>query len=295
MGTRVSVELWDPDNAHAAHCADLVFTEMHRINALMSPYLEDSELSTINRDAAIRPVPVSAELYALIEQSIQFSDLSHGAFDITFASIGHQYDYRQKIRPSTDVIQQQLDRINYHQLRLENQTVYFTKAGMRIDLGGIAKGYAVDRGISILKQCEIGHAIISAGGDSRILGDKLGRPWMIGIQHPRNQQAIALTLPLSDSAISTSGDYERYFLINDQRIHHIINPRTGESAGGSWSATVIGPDATSTDALSTTLFILGADKGIELINTLDDMDAVVIDANGKIHFSSGLTAPEEQG
>lgn len=295
MGTRVSVELWSTDKPHAAHCADLVFAEMQRINALMSPYLEDSELSAINRDAAIKPVRVSAELYELILQSIQFSKLSDGAFDITFASIGHQYDYRLKLSPSAETIRQQLDRIDYRQLQLENQSVHFAKPGMRIDLGGIAKGYAVDRGISILRKCKIQHAIVSAGGDSRILGDKQGRPWMMGIQHPRKKQAVALALPLSDSAISTSGDYERYFLINDQRIHHIINPRTGESAHGSWSASVIGPDATSTDALSTTLFILGAEKGMQLINTLENMDAVIIDNNGKVHYSSGLIPPREQG
>ena len=162
---------------------------------------------------------------------------------------------------------------------------------MSIDLGGIAKGYAVDRAIHILQKCGIQQALVSAGGDSKILGDKQGRPWMIGIQHPRKKQAVALSIPLTDTAISTSGDYERFFLSNDERIHHIINPQTGKSAKQSWSATVIGPDAITTDALSTTIFILGAEKGLKLINSLDNIDAIIIDSSGVVHYSSGLENP----
>jgi len=295
MGTRVNIELWSNKPDQASNCSDRVFTEMHRIDALMSPYKTDSEISAINRQAAQQAVPVSAELFRLIRKSIQFSDLSAGAFDITFASIGFQYNYRTHKKPDEKTINQQLKTINYKNLVLHNQTIKFAMPGMSIDLGGIAKGYAVDRAIDILQQCGITQALVSAGGDSRLLGDKQGRPWMIGIQHPRKKQAIALSIPLSHTAISTSGDYERFFISDKKRIHHIINPQTGKSATNSWSATVIGPDATSTDALSTSLFILGAKKGLELINTLDNMDAIIIDANGKIFYSSGLENPAEPG
>jgi thiamine biosynthesis lipoprotein len=163
---------------------------------------------------------------------------------------------------------------------------------VRIDLGGIAKGYAVDRAIDITRDCGIERAMISAGGDSRIIGDRGGRPWMIGIRHPRDSSGIALRLPLSDSAISTSGDYERFFIADGKRVHHIIDPDTGRSAGASWSATVIGPDALTTDALSTTIFILGAADGLALIESLDGFDAIVIDSGGKVHYSSGFQVPE---
>jgi thiamine biosynthesis lipoprotein len=293
MGTLVNVELWHGDPLQARACAQQVFSEMHRIDALMSPYKADSEISTVNREAALNPVRISHELYDLLLRAQTFSTLSDGAFDITFASIGQHYDYRAQKSPGSDKIAQQLINIDYHHVNLKDSSVTFSRPGVRIDLGGIAKGYAVDRAIRIVKQCQIKSALVSAGGDSRILGDKNGRPWMMGIQHPRKEQQVALMLPLSNSAISTSGDYERFFLRNGERIHHIINPSTGRSAKNSWSASVIGPDATSTDALSTTLFILGAEEGIKLIDSLPDIDAVIIDSNGVIHYSSGLLDPQD--
>ena len=133
--------------------------------------------------------------------------------------------------------------------------------------------------------------MVSAGGDSRIIGDHEGRPWIIGIQHPRKTDDIALRLPLSDSALSTSGDYQRFFIENGQRIHHIINPTTGRSAQTSWSATVTGPDAMTTDALSTTIFVLGAIDGLALVESLEGFDAIIIDSHGKVHYSSGFEEP----
>ena len=174
---------------------------------------------------------------------------------------------------------------------MNNNELRFNDPGVRIDLGGIAKGYAVDRAIEIAKRCGIDEALISAGGDSKILGKKQGRPWIIGIQHPRKKNEMALVLPLSDTAISTSGDYERFFIRDGQRIHHIINPSTGKSATVTWSATVTGPDAITTDALSTTIFVLGAIKGIALIETLENIDAVIIDNEGNVHYSSGFQEP----
>ena len=134
--------------------------------------------------------------------------------------------------------------------------------------------------------------MVSAGGDSRILGDRGGHPWVIGIRHPRDPDGLALRLPLSHTAVSTSGDYERFFIADGERIHHILDPKTGRSAKDSWSATVIGPDAMTTDALSTTIFILGAVKGIALVESLEGFDAIVIDTHGKVHYSSGLEEPE---
>ncbi len=291
MGTRVSVELWSDDAAIANRCSEKVFTEMRRIDQLMSPFKPASTISTINRLAAQQPVSVSHELFALLQRAQWFSGLTRGAFDITFASIGYQYDYRKHRQPDAQTIQRELNLINYKNLILQHDSVRFEKAGMRIDLGGIAKGYAVDRSIDILKACGISDALVSAGGDSRIIGDHRGRPWMIGIRHPRKRQAVALSIPLSNTAISTSGDYERYFISHGHRIHHIINPKTGRSATKSWSATIIGPDATSTDALSTSVFILGAQKGLELIDALAAFDAIIIDAQGVVHYSSGLQPP----
>ncbi len=295
MGTRISIELWHKDAAQAKLCSDQVFAEMNRIDSLMSSYKESSELSRINNNAAISSVEISDEMGAMISKSLYFSDLSNGAFDITYASIGYAYDYRKSLQPSAQSIAQKLPSIDYRHIELNGNSIRFADSGVRIDLGGIAKGYAVDRAIDIISGCGISEAMVSAGGDSRIIGDRRGRSWIIGIQNPRDPDGIALRLPLSDSAISTSGDYQRFFIENGQRVHHIINPDTGRSAAASWSATVTGPDAMTTDALSTTIFVLGAVKGIALIENLDGIDAIIIDNNGKVHYSSGFQPPEAEG
>jgi thiamine biosynthesis lipoprotein len=291
MGTRISVELWHAEAAVATDCSQQVFAEMDRIDALMSSYLDTSELSFINANAANGAVDISDELALLIEKSMYFSEISQGAFDITYASIGYAYDYRKHQQPSDESVTRKLPAIDYHHVELANNKIRFNNNAVRIDLGGIAKGYAVDRAADIIEQCGINKGMVSAGGDSRILGDRVGRPWMIGIQHPRDPEGIVLRLALSDSAISTSGDYERFFIDNGKRVHHIINPSTGRSAAASWSATVTGPDAMTTDALSTTIFILGAVRGLALIESLQGIDAVIIDSDGKLHYSSGFQEP----
>ncbi len=293
MGTLIAVEFWDADNRHAEQCTEQVFSEMRRIDALMSPYKPDSELSHINQQAADGAIPISEEMYDLLQKSLRMSQLSNGAFDITFSSVGYLYNYREGVRPTEEEIQQSLTNIDYHHVLLDEKkrSVRFTRPGVRIDLGGIAKGYAVDNAIAILAACGIKGGLVSAGGDSRILGDRGNRPWMMGIRHPRKKDAVAVMLPLSNTAISTSGDYERFFIENGERYHHIISPKTGKPVTRTWSATVIGPDATTTDALSTTLFVLGAEKGLQLIESLSEIDAVIIDARGQIHYSSGLVPP----
>jgi len=296
MGTSTVVELLAEKAQLAEKCSQRVFDEMHRIDELMSPYIENSELAIINRDAAQREVKIGQELFNLIKRSIEFSELSNGAFDITFASVGHLYDYRMKQHPSDKQIKRQLSAINYKNIKLneKDSRISFSHKNTRIDLGGIAKGYAVDNAIKILKTCGIKNALVSAGGDSRILGDKNGRPWVMGVRHPRDSTRVVVSIPLSDSAISTSGDYERYFIENGTRYHHIIRPSTGQSVNQTWSVSVMANEAITSDALSTTLFVLGTEKALQLINTLEDIEAIVIDAKGKMFYSSGLMPPAAQ-
>jgi thiamine biosynthesis lipoprotein len=295
MGTRISVELWHDKPAVATQCGEQVFTEMRRIEAKMSTYLDSSEISHINNNAAISAVEISDEMQQIVEKSLYFSKISEGAFDISYASVGYAYDYRDRQQPSDDSVASKLAAIDYRHIELGDNRIRFKHSGVRIDLGGIAKGYAVDRAVDIVEQCGISQAMISAGGDSRIIGDRGGRPWMIGIQHPRDPAGIALRVPLSETAVSTSGDYERFFIEAGERVHHIIDPATGRSAKNSWSATVTGPNAMTTDALSTTIFILGAAKGLALVESLDGIDAIIIDSAGKIHYSSGFEPPETEG
>ena len=290
MGTLIRVELWTNDKAAGEAAIDAVMDEMRRIDREMSPFKPESELSLINREAADHPVHISAEMFDILSRSIEFSKLSHGAFDITFSSVGYMYDYRRHIKPTDEQIKKALPEINYRYILLdaEHQTVKFARHGVRIDLGGIGKGYAVDNCIALLKRRGITHALVTAGGDSRVLGDREGRPWMVGIRDPRRKDNVVAVIPLINSAISTSGDYERYFISNGVRYHHIINPKTGKSATGVHSVSVIGPDATTTDGLTKPVFILGPEKGLKLIESIPGVDAVVIDADGKMFYSSGL-------
>lgn len=295
MGTRIHAEVWAEDAERGRQAVADVMAEMERINQLMSPYIESSELARINARAAEQAVPTSRELMNLLARSEQLAKRTDGAFDITYASIGHRYDYRAGERPSADEIDAALPAINYRNVLLdwETMSVRFTRPGVSIDLGGIAKGHAVDRAISILRARGFEHASVSAGGDSRILGDRRGKPWVVGVRDPDNEDEMKAVLPLSDVAVSTSGDYERYFDDNGVRYHHILDPGTGDSARGVRSVTILGPDATTTDGLSTSVFVLGLEKGLSLINALPGVDAIIVDAAGKLRYSEGLERPLE--
>jgi len=292
MGTAIRVELWCDDCAQGDAAITAVMDEMHRIDAGMSPYKPDSELSLINRCAAAAPVRISDEMFGLLSRAIEFSRFSDGAFDITYAAIGHLYDYRQHVRPTDADIARARAAVGYRNLMLDAQarTVRFAREGVRIDLGGFAKGYAVDNGAAILRRHGIAHAIVTAGGDSHIVGDRRGRPWTIGIRDPRRAGEVVALLPLEDVAVSTSGDYERYFESDGVRFHHVIDPATGRSPSGVHSVTTVAPDGLTTEALSKTVFVLGAAKGLQLIESLPNVDAVVVDGEGRLHFSSGLMA-----
>ena len=296
MGTEVSVHVWHENAEEGMSVVEEIFAEVARIDGLMSTYIEGSEISEINRSAADGPVAAGDELINLILRSLDISVLTHGAFDITYESIGQYYDFRERRRPDAATIQEGLERIDYRLVevdRLEG-TVRFLEPGVRINLGGIAKGYVVERAVNLLRSRGIRHAIVTAGGDSRLLGDRRGQPFMVGIRDPRNEGEVALTMPLEDEAISTSGDYERYFEEDGTRYHHIIQPTTGEPAGGVRSATIVGPDAVLTDALSTSVFVLGVDRGLRLIATLPDYEGIVIDAEGRLFYSDGLQPPDPE-
>ncbi|WP_028117464.1 FAD:protein FMN transferase [Ferrimonas senticii] len=293
MGTEAHLEFWldNDDSAQVQAAIATVVAEMERVNQRMSPYIDDSELSQLNRTAATEPVTVSQELFDLLTQAQQISELSAGAFDISYASVGYQYDYRQQRKPPEAKVEQVLAAIDYRLIQLNQQqlSVAFAHPDVRIDLGGIAKGHAVARSLEKLQQLGINHALVSAGGDTAMVGDRLGRAWMVGIKHPRAEHKTAVHLPLQDEAISTSGDYERFFIDEGVRYHHIINPKTGDSARKVVSVSVIGPDPTTTDALSTAVFVLGLQQGLVLIEQLPEYQAVIIDNQQTLHLSSGLT------
>jgi thiamine biosynthesis lipoprotein len=290
MGTAITVELWHTDASQGSLLTQTVMNEMQRIDNLMSTYKDDSELSAVNANAARQAVPVSSELLVLLVRALEFSETTDGAFDITYASAGKFYDYRAGKKPDDDQLQAVLPAIDYRHVQINRDagTVRFSVPGVRVDLGGIAKGYAVDRAVRLLQAAGIEHALVTAGGDTRVIGKRWNRAWNVGIRDPRNKQGVVTMVPLEDMAISTSGDYERFFIEDGVRYHHIINPGTGTSSSEVRSVSIIGQDATTTDALSTSVFVLGVDAGLQLVDTLHGIEAVIIDNQGQMHYSTGL-------
>ncbi len=296
MGTAIKVVLWADERDAGEAAIDAVMAEMHRIDRTMSPHRPESELSRINRGALDGPVALSAEMTRLIARALAFSELSGGAFDISYAAVGHLYDYRERIRPSAEALAQARVAVGFRHLLLDEpaRTLRFGRPGMRIDLGGFAKGHAVDQAVAILRARGIRHAHVSAGGDSRVLGDHRGRPWTIGIRDPRRPGEMVAVLPLLDVSISTSGDYERFFEVGGERCHHLIDPATGLSPRSVHSVTILADDGLTTEALSKSLFVMGLDRGMALIASQPGVDAVVVDAQGQLHFSAGLMAAPTQ-
>jgi FAD:protein FMN transferase len=293
MGTRVSVELWADDEVRGRGLVAEVMREYHRVDDAMSTYKPDSEISRVNARAAESPMVISAELFGLVERSLELSAASGGAFDITYDSVGYLYDFRAHQRPTDTQIAERLSAVDYRHIMLAGaeRSIFFKTVGVRINLGGIAKGYVVERAAAMLRERGVQHALLNAGGDTRVIGDRRGQPWIVGIRHPRVADEVVTRLPLVDEAISTSGDYERYFEENGRRYHHIINPATGRPTEGILTVTVIGPDGTITDGLDTAIFVLGVDKGLELIESYPEYETIIVDAAGKVSYSKGLVAP----
>ncbi len=290
MGTRIYVELWLDDAAQGRAAVEAVIASMHRVDELMSTYKPQSELSRVNARGALEAVEVGRELFEVIRASLEFSRLTGGAFDVTYASVGYLYDYRARQRPTEAQIAGALPGVNWRNVKLDPaaRTVRFEKPGMRIDLGGIAKGYAVDRAIGLLRERGVAHAVVSAGGDSRIIGDRFGRPWIVGIRHPDDPKRVVTRIPLVDTAMSTSGDYERYFDEQGVRYHHILDPKSGRPASRVRSATILAPTAMQTDGLSKTAFVLGAEEALKIIEKIPGVDAVFVTPEGKVVHTQGL-------
>ncbi len=295
MGTAIHVELWADDRRQGEAAAAAVMDEMHRIDRAMSPHKTASELSRINREAARRAVPLSDELYALVERALAFSRCSGGAFDISYAAVGQLYDYRRRVRPGAAELERARALVGWQHLHLDPRarTLRFGREGMRIDLGGFAKGHAVDRAAALLKRRGIASAMVSAGGDSRVIGSRRGggqaaRPWSVAIRDPRRAGEVVAVLPLEDVSVSTSGDYERYFDDGGERVHHLIDPATGRSPQHVHSVTILADDGLTSEALSKTVFVLGVPRGLALVDSLPGVDAVVVDAQGVLHASGGL-------
>lgn len=284
MGTLVEITVI-PGNEKAIREA---FEALKKVDALMSTYKEDSEISILNREGKAQ---VSEETLEVIEDAIKFSNLTDGAFDITCRPLINLWKRAKKEEkvPTEEEIEEAISLVDYQRIILEANQIRLEKKGMQIDLGGIAKGYAVDKAIEALKKNGIKRALVNAGGDLYALGtDRQGEKWQIGVQDPREEDKIIDIIKVKDKAVATSGDYRRYFTLEGKRFSHIVNPKTGLTVQDvPMSVTIIGPDATTTDALSTGVFVLGPEEGMKLIESLPEVEGMIISEGMKKLTSQG--------
>lgn len=284
MGTLVEITVI-PGNEKAIREA---FEALKKVDALMSTYKEDSEISILNREGKAQ---VSEETLEVIEDAIKFSNLTDGAFDITCRPLINLWKKAKKEEkvPTEEEIEEAISLVGYQRIILEGNQIRLEKKGMQIDLGGIAKGYAVDKAIEALKKNGIKRALVNAGGDLYALGtDPQGEKWQIGVQDPREEDKIIDIIKVKDKAVATSGDYRRYFTLEGKRFSHIVNPKTGLTVQDvPMSVTIIGPDATTTDALSTGVFVLGPEEGMKLIESLPEVEGMIISEGMKKLTSQG--------
>jgi len=231
----------------------------------------------------------------LLEESVLLSELTKGSFDITIYPLWKIWKFEGESveMPDEEEIEKELQLVNYKNIIIENGKIKFIKRGIGIDLGGIAKGYAVDAAIKVLKDKNINSAIVNAGGDMYVLGRKQGKPWRIGIRHPRREGEILGTIKVEDKAIVTSGDYERFFFSGGKKYHHIINPKTGYPADECQSVTIVAKEATFADGLATGIFVLGPEEGMALIESLEGVEGVIVNKEGEVSVSSGLVSKIE--
>jgi len=294
MGTEVQIVIRADSHTRvkALQAAHDAVAQIVRIEALMTDWNESSELSAINRAAGEQPVKVAAELLGLLQRSKQMSEITSGAFDVTYAGAGQFWDFKARPPqvPAPEVISKAIAFIDYRALELDLDagTAFLTKKGMRIGLGGIAKGYAVDCASELIRKAGFKNHAVKAGGDMKVSGLWDKKLWSVAIRDPRDRANVVAVLPVSNSAISTSGDYERFFELDGVRYAHIIDPRTGYPVQHMRSVTIVSKESWYSDAIAKGVFVLGVEKGLKLIEALPEVEAVVIDGNGDLFMSSGL-------
>jgi thiamine biosynthesis lipoprotein len=298
MGSTLTLTAWTrQDQEPAAKAAfDDVFDEFARLETLMSTWIPESDVSRINRGAGVEAVPASAEVRDVLAIARQVSEWTGGKFDVTFGALSGlwKFDHDQdNVIPDMDLVRARLPLIDYRAIRVNDAagTVFIARKGISIHLGGIGKGYALDRAAGILRRRGVHDFMVQSGGDIYVSGMKDGHPWRLGIQDPRGAANRSFAeLDLSDGTFSTSGDYERSFLKDGRRYHHILDPSTGEPARGTRSVTIVANRAVLADALSTGVFLLGPDAGMALIERLPDVDGVIVSDRNEVLISSGLRA-----
>jgi thiamine biosynthesis lipoprotein len=294
MGSELRLTAWTTDDAATRAAFDQVFAQFDRLDALMSVWRPGSDVLRINAAAGAKAVPVSAEVRDALRTARTISDWTGGKFDVTFGALADvwKFDHDQDgTIPGADEIRVRLPLIDYHQIEIDDRagTVFLRRKGMRIHLGGIGKGYAVEKAVGILRGAGLRDFMIQAGGDLYVAGRKDGRPWRLGINDPRGAPGQTFAaVDLSDGTFSTSGDYARSFMKDGVRYHHLLDPATGQPARGCRSVTIVADSPLLADGLSTGVFILGPEAGMALVERLPQVEAVIVTAKNEVLVSSGL-------
>jgi thiamine biosynthesis lipoprotein len=298
MDTLVTITVVSSSKDSAEKAIDTAFSEIEKLEKLFNFFSPESELSLINKNAGISEVKVSQDTLDILDKTLYVSEKTEGAFDATIGPVITLYDFYKKVKPEDSSIKKKLSLVNYRYLMIDRNksTAFLKKRGMHIDLGGISKGYAADKAVETLKRNRIHSGLVSVAGDIKAFGLKPdGRPWKIGIRNPRakgQEDDIMATIELTDTAISTSGDYERSFINDGKRYHHLLNPRTGYPAEGCQSVSIITKECAFTDAFATGIFILGPEKGIKTLEKMG-FDGVIVDSQGKVHTTPHIRGKVE--
>ena len=297
MGSAFDLTLVANNQVEADQLFEQAIAEIDRIERLISSWDQSSETSQVNQMAGKEAVKVAKELYDLVFRAKAIAQLTNGAFDPTYASVDKiwTFDGRDVEQPKTEIISASVAKIGFDKIVFDplESSLYLPLQGMKIGFGAIGKGYAADRVKFLLQKQGVAAGIVNASGDMSAWGIKPnGEPWQVGLINPKNKDKVFAWFPVKNKAVVTSGDYEKFILINGKRYGHIINPKTGFPSQGVISCTVFAPKAELADALSTALFVMGVETGIDFINQLNQVEAIMIDDMGKVHTSKNIKIDE---
>ncbi|MFC5412417.1 FAD:protein FMN transferase [Larkinella bovis] len=293
MGSRFDITIVAPDSLAAEQHIDMVIQEVTRIENLISDWKTDSQISRVNQQAGIAPVRVDPEVFALTERALHFSKITKGAFDISFAAMDRiwKFDGSMTEMPSPEAVKKSVEKVGYRNIVLDRarSTIFLKRKGMKIGFGALGEGYAADRCRDLMKAKGIEAGIVNGSGDMSTWGKQPdGRDWIVGITNPLRNDTLLAIVPLRQSAVVTSGSYEKFVVFNGKRYAHIINPTTGYPATGLCSVTVFGPSAETANGFSTSLMVLGKEAGLKLLKKYPEYRYILITDDGQVFSSPSL-------
>lgn len=294
MGNQFEFTVVDSDKYAAQEHLEAAVLEIQRIESLLTTFEEESQTNQINQNAGIKPVKVDWEVFDLIERSQRISNITDGYFDISYGGIDisfWNFDQEMKQLPDHKLIKEHLRLVNYQNILLnrKNQTVFLKEKGMRIGFGGIGKGYAAEMAKRLLQKRGATAGVVNASGDLTTWGNQAdGKPWTVGIADPDNAKHPFSYMNITDIAIATSGNYEKFVVINDKKYSHTINPKTGMPVSGVKSVTIFCPNAEIADAMATPVSIMGIYSALNMVNQINHLECIIIDEQNRIHSSQNI-------